>query len=174
MSMNIQNSIEDMISAVYSTVIAQERVAEAIANQEVTPVPSEAFVASEGASKAAKEPKTKNPYPFMTKSEVGARLAEDREFRQSCLLTIFNRQTVVEQDSLQTTDKNARGFMSSHSVNGSIIAKKILNGEELSPEDDAKLQGIICKYTKQLANHFREIAVKNDPSLKDHGAVFGV
>jgi len=176
--MNTQNlSIEDMISAAYNQAIDQEKVAEVLANSEVTPVASETTKASEVAPKAtkpAKEPKVKNPYPFMTKAEIATRLATDSSFRQDCLIIIYNRQTCTEQDTLQTQDKNARGFMSSHSVNGSLLAKKILASEELSPEDEGKIEGIICKYTKQLAGHFRSLATEADPSLKTRAAAFGI
>jgi hypothetical protein len=182
--MNTQNlSIEDMISAAYNQAIDQEKVAEVLANPEVTPVASETTKASEVAPKAtkpakeprvAKAPKVKNPYPFMTKAEIATRLATDSSFRQDCLIIIYNRQTCTEQDTLQTQDKNARGFMSSHSVNGSLLAKKILASEELSPEDEGKIEGIICKYTKQLAGHFRSLATEADPSLKTRAAAFGI
>lgn len=123
----------------------------------------------------APKPKPKNGgngYPFRTKREICDQLATDDSFRHACLLVLYERQTTDEQETKETKWKNRRGFMSSHAVNGSRIAQALLAGEALSPEDEAKLDGIVCRYGKQLAAHFRQEALAADPGKADKAACF--
>jgi hypothetical protein len=96
-----------------------------------------------------------NSYPYVTKAQVKARLEEDADFRLQCILVLYRRQTEDERDEKDTKYKNRRGFMSSHAVWGSKIAEKVISGEELTEEEEGKAEEIPCRYTKQLAAHFR-------------------
>jgi len=117
---------------------------------------------------------TTNSYPFLSKNQIAARLAADEDFQVTCLGILYARQTAHEQATETTLNRNRRGFMSSHAVNGCRIAKKAAAGEELTPEDRAKIAEIVPRYTKQLAEHFRSEAVAANPALKAAGAIFGV
>ena len=96
-----------------------------------------------------------NSYPYVTKSEVKARLETDPDFRVSALLVLYKRQTEDEREAKDTKWKNRRGFMSSHAVNGSRLAEKVICGEELTEEDHGKIEAIVTRYSKQLAAHYR-------------------
>jgi hypothetical protein len=116
--------------------------------------------------------KSNNKYPFATKREILAQLDSSAEFRRECLLILHARQTADEQDTSTTKYKNARGFMSSHAVNGTRIAKALLAGEALSDEDTVLMDSMVRRYTKQLANHFREVMIANQPELEQEAAAF--
>jgi len=113
-------------------------------------------------------------YPFRSKAQILAQLASDPAFQLSCLVILFNRQTAYEQTSETTLNRNRAGFMSSHAVHGSRIAKKHLAGEELTAEDLGRVEAIVSRYSTQLAKHFRNEAVAANPELAKVGAVFGV
>jgi hypothetical protein len=115
-----------------------------------------------------------NGYPFLTKSQISARLDADEDFRNECLVILYNRQTSDEQDTKDTKYKNRRGFMSSHAVHGSRIAQAIMAGEALSDEDRGRVESIVCRYTKQLAAHFRAVSKAENPELADAASIFGV
>lgn len=118
--------------------------------------------------------KTTNSYPFLSKAQIKDRLASDAAFRASCLLVLFDRQTQHEQATETTKNRNRAGFMSSHAVHGTRIAKKLRAQEELTDDDRAKLDEIVPRYTKQLAEHFRGEAIAANPDLQKTAAIFGV
>jgi hypothetical protein len=115
-----------------------------------------------------------NNYPFITKNELKARLADDAAFRLECLVVLYNRQTEDEQDTKETKWRNKMGFMSSHAVHGTRIAQLVVAGETLSEEDEGRVEAIVPRYTKQLAAHFRDAAKAADPELAEAGSTFGV
>lgn len=96
-----------------------------------------------------------NSYPYVTKKQVAERLADDADFRVECLLVLYRRQTEDEREEKDTKYKNRRGFMSSHAVWGTKLAEKVISGEDLTEEEEGKIEGIVPRYTKQLAAHFR-------------------
>jgi hypothetical protein len=110
-------------------------------------------------------------YPFVTKSQIKARLAGEPAFVLICLAVMNSRQTEYEQESKTTRDRNRRGFMSSHAVKGTNLAVKAA-GEGLTEEETETACGIISHYTKQLASHFRAEAVSADPGLAEAARVF--
>jgi len=116
--------------------------------------------------------KSNNKYPFTTKREILAQLETDATFREQCMLILHARQTSDEQESMSTKYKNARGFMSSHAVNGTRIAKALMSGEALSDEDVVLMDSMVKRYTKQLAAHFRTEQLKNQPELAEETACF--
>lgn len=118
--------------------------------------------------------KAKRSYPFRSKADIIAQVKTDGEFMLHCLGVLYDRQTTDEQDNKDTKYKNARGFMSSHAVNGSILAQKVRSGEQLSDEETAKAEGIVVRYGKQLAEHFRSERLAQDPTLASTAALFGV
>jgi hypothetical protein len=120
------------------------------------------------------ETKTTNSYPFTSKAQIKARLGEDADFRLSCLTVLYSLQTAHEQEKETTESRNRRGFMSSHAVHGTRIAKKVAAGEEITGDDWAKINAIVPRYTKQLAAYFRAGEIEANPELAETAKVFGV
>ena len=116
---------------------------------------------------------TTKSYPFLSKAQVIARVETDDAFMVQCLGIMYDRQTESEQEKKTTEAKNRAGFMSSHAVNGSILAVKA-RGEGLTAEENDKARSIVVRYGKQLASHFRGEALAADPTLKETAAIFGV
>lgn len=116
--------------------------------------------------------KTLKPqYPFRSKASIIAQIETDNSFMLECLQVMHARQTEYEQETKQTVNKNRRGFMSSHAVNGTTLAVKAKN-EGLTAEELEKARSIVCRYGKQLAEHFRAEKIKADPSLNAVAAMF--
>lgn len=113
-----------------------------------------------------------NNYPFQTKKQIALRLATDPGFVRDCLVILYDRQTSDEAETSSTKYKNARGFMSSHAVHGTRLAKMVLAGEEMTDEDTAKVAEIVPRYTKQLAEHFRAKEIMKNPKLAVEAASF--
>ena len=126
-------------------------------------------------SQPAKEDKPKpnggNGYPFRTKREILAQIAADPTFALSCLQIMDRRQTEDEREAKETRHKNRRGWMSSHAVNGTVLAAKA-RSEGLTDEELAKAQAMVSRYGKQLAAHFRAEALAADPDKADKAACF--
>lgn len=113
-----------------------------------------------------------NLYPFMTKAQILAKLASDDEFVTLCLQVMDGRQEEVERDTRETIFRNRRGWMSSHAVNGSKLAAKVSSGEDLTSEEMEVARGMVSRYGKQLAAHFRQQAIAKDPSLGEVAKIF--
>ena len=113
-----------------------------------------------------------NLYPFVTKSQIKARLDESPAYRCEAMLILYALQTEYEQGTSSTRDKNRQGFMSSHAVNGSRVALKIKSGEELSPEDWEHVSRIAPRYTRQLAVYFRAQMLLEQPELQAVAKLF--
>ena len=130
------------------------------------------------AAPAPKAPETRKPssnlYPFMTKTQIKAQIAEDFQFACRCLIVIYNRQEAAEQATKETIFRNKMGFMSSHAVNGTKLAEAVLAGDRLNPDDAAKITAIAGSYSKQLAAHFRDEELAANPALKAQAKVFGL
>lgn len=115
--------------------------------------------------------KTKKSYPFVTKAQIAASL-QDYGVACAAMVVLFERQTAFEQETSSTLNKNRRGFMSSHAVHGTRIARALKAGEALPEEDVARVLAIAPRYTRQLAEHFREAALAADPELAEKAACF--
>ena len=115
-----------------------------------------------------------NLYPFVTKNQLKERLAAEPAFRHQAMVILFALQTEFEQKNNNTLDKNRQGFMSSHAVHGSRIARLISAGETLSVEDEARVDAIAPRDTRQLAVYFRAEAIANNPALKAVAKMFSV
>jgi hypothetical protein len=103
------------------------------------------------------KPKKAPKKPSRVCPETRAILAQvetDDTFMKSCLILIYTRQTDDEQLVRQTKWSNARGFMSSHAVNGSALAQKLTLGQTLTVEEIHKARTIILRYGRQLTEHF--------------------
>lgn len=112
-----------------------------------------------------------NLYPFLTKNQIKERL-NDRAFQMQAMVILLALQTEHEQNTEQTINKNRQGFMSSHAVNGTRVAKKIKAGEPLDDKDEQHLAAIAPRYSRQLAVYFRAQAIAEQPALKAVAALF--
>jgi hypothetical protein len=115
-----------------------------------------------------------NNYPFRTKNDIKAQIESDDAFVLTCLVIMDDRQTEDERDTRETKWRNKMGWMSSHAVNGGKLATLVRNGEELDAEQLDKARGMVSKYSKQLASHFRQAAKDENPELAEAGSTFGV
>lgn len=113
-----------------------------------------------------------NLYPFVTKNQIKARLESDYDFRLEAMVLLFRLQTEYEQATSTTKDRNRQGFMSSHSVHGSRIAKLVMAGETLSDADVERVDAIAPRYSRQLAVWHRAQAIANDPALAEVARMF--
>lgn len=116
----------------------------------------------------------KTSYPFTSKKQIVARIAVDAAYRMEALVILYNLQTQHEQDTETTLNRNRQGFMSSHAVHGCRLAKKYLAGEEMTPEDEAKIAEIVPRYGRQLAAWFRNEKIAAEPELAETAAIFGI
>lgn len=115
-----------------------------------------------------------NNYPFLTKKQIKEQIATDDDFVVQCLTVMHSRQTEHEQTEKTTKDRNKRGWMSSHAVRGTELALKVESGETLDEEELAKARTMVSSYSKQLASHFRQAKLAEEPELRETAAVFGV
>ena len=115
---------------------------------------------------------TANLYPFVTKAQIKAQLETDAEYRHQAMVILFTLQTEYEQQTSTTLNKNRQGFMSSHAVHGTRIARLIKAGEPLSAEDEARVDAIAPRYSRQLAVFWRAKAIADNPALKAVAALF--
>ncbi len=112
-----------------------------------------------------------NKYPFQSKSSIRARIETDDDFVLMGLQILLSRQTETEQETRTTREKNARGFMSSHAVRGTLLATRA-RGDGLSAEEMATARMMVSHYSRQLADHFKQEAIANDPALQEVARVF--
>ena len=115
-----------------------------------------------------------NSYPFLTKAQIKAELDSSFDARCAAMVTLFKLQTTLEQATDKTLMANARGFMSSHAVNGSKVAKKLMTGEELDSADVDQVNRIAPRYSRQLATLARAEALAANPELAEKAALFGI
>jgi hypothetical protein len=106
-----------------------------------------------------------NNYPFLTKAQIAERLSVEDDFVLQATLILTGRQTEDELQTRETRHKNRAGWMSSHSVFGTKMSEKIASGETPSEEEVARLRGMVCRYGRQLAAHFRQEAIRENPAL---------
>lgn len=126
--------------------------------------------------------KQKGPtYPFRGEKALREELTLSSEARVRCLMLLFAAQTSDEQEHNHTVWRNHMGFMSSHAVRGSLIAKALLTlpPEErlesaLSPEDQSWMAEKLPSYAKQMARRELEDRCEADPSLKEIARIFSV
>jgi hypothetical protein len=115
---------------------------------------------------------TSNLYPFTTRKQIIARLADEVSFRREVIVMLFQKQTEHEQATKSTLNKNKVGFMSSHAVHGTTIAKKILAGEKLTADENDRVDAIAPRYSRQVALFMRADAIKANPDLAKVAAIF--
>ena len=106
-------------------------------------------------------------YPFLTKQQIRDRIAADRDFALECVAIM---QTRHERRDAAT---GSCGWMSSQAATASKLAKRIAAGEATEKEV-AQATALVTRYAKQLAAHFREAKLREDPGLAEAATRFGV
>jgi len=117
---------------------------------------------------------TTNLYPFKTKAQIKSELEGNLEKCECAIALLFQKQTEWEQSASATKDRNRVGFMSSHAVRGSRIARAVLAGEPLNDADALWCLETAPRYTRQLAIFEREAALEENPALAPLAKVFGL
>lgn len=113
-------------------------------------------------------------YPFVGAKRVKAVLESNPVVQRATLCLMWHLQTESEQQKKDTEVRNRAGFMSSDAWHGSRIAERIVRGAPLEDEDEARLEKIACKYSKQLSVQLRRVAMIQDPRLASYAAIFSV
>ena len=115
-----------------------------------------------------KDPK---PYPFRSKKAIVDDVNSSDEFCLQCLAVLYSRQSASEQAKGTTEARNRQGFMSSHAVVGTKLAKKAAS-ESLDTEEINQARGIVSRYGRQLAAHFRSEEIARDPAKAELAVLF--
>lgn len=116
-----------------------------------------------------------NGYPFATQKDIVNQLATDSAFRLECLEILCRRQTTDELEEKATKYTNKRGLRCSESVwMPELLANLKNDPEAVTGEALSRLATTLPKYRKQLAAHFRNEQLNNDPSLATQAAKFGL
>ena len=117
-------------------------------------------VAKPKATKVAKPAKEKGPdYPFLTKKQVIAKLEEDDAYVRDAV-AFLAKQTA--------TGEPKKGFMASQKVKGLAIAASDLD----DPANLAEARALALRYSRQLAERERHVAMEANPSLREIAALF--
>lgn len=77
-------------------------------------------------------------------------LAHDLDFQCKCLLLLYNRQTLDEQQTEQTAHSNGQGLNRSDAPVLTPIAEALRHGNALSAADKEQLSKRMPKYANQL------------------------
>jgi len=115
------------------------------------------------------EPTTKskggsdNGFPVeLTKGFIKNRILTDLPYALECLVVVYESQTKTEKtyesSGAPSKERNGAGFMSSHAVRGSVLARKVQAEEDLSKDEQKEAQKLVSHYTRQLARRAREQA----------------
>lgn len=115
-----------------------------------------------------------NSFPFITRKQIKATLDSSFKARCDAMVTLYAAQTNQEKATDKTLFSNRAGFMSSHAVNGSKVAKKLIAGEELDATDVGYVDQIAPHYSRQLAALARAEALAANPELAEKAALFGI
>ncbi len=70
---------------------------------------------------------------------------------EKAVVAIYRLQTTDEQNSGETRHSNGVGFSGSDAEFGTSIARRIINGQSLTPKQEAVTRKMISKYSGQLA-----------------------
>ena len=117
--------------------------------------------------------KNPKPYPFRSKKQITEQIASDDGYCLSCLTVLYARQTASEQAKGTTESRNRQGFMSSHAVVGTKLAKQLAEEGTLEGEDLDSARAIVSRYGRQLAASERQAAIEADPAKAELAALFG-
>lgn len=78
-------------------------------------------------------------------------LTYDPDFQVRCLMLLYDRQTLDEQQAEHSIHQNRRGFNSSDAPVLSEIAEAVRSSTPLTPKDHTELTHRLHKYAQQIA-----------------------
>jgi len=110
-------------------------------------------------------------YPFVTRREIQARLESEPAFMKECAAILQNR--TEQRGAGSAPSGKAWGWMSSERVVAGRLTAKSKIGM-LSVDDESKLTALVSRYSRQLADHFRSLALAENPGLSVAAVKFGV
>jgi len=115
--------------------------------------------------------KSASAYPFVTRRELVARVESEPAFMKECA-GVLQARTEQRAAGSAPTGK-AWGWMSSERVvAGRLTAKSCIG--MLSVDDESRLAKLVARYSRQLADHFRALAIQAHPGLAVAAERFGV
>lgn len=106
-------------------------------------------------------------YPFLTKKQLRDRIAADRDFAIECVAIMQARH------ERRNAGTGSCGWMSSQAMVASKLARRIA-ANEATEKEVAQATALVGRYAKQLAAHFREAKLREDPGLAEAATRFGV
>jgi hypothetical protein len=110
-------------------------------------------------------------YPFVTRREIAARLASEPAFVKECASVLQAR--TEQRVAGSAPSGKPWGWMSSERVVAGRLTAKSKIGM-LSVDDEAKLAKLVSRYSRQIADHFRSLALAENPGLSEAAEKFGV
>jgi len=93
-----------------------------------------------------------------TKEDIAAKLQSNPKWLKAGIIAIFNRQTEDEKSSESTNKDNAKGFTGCDAKFGSGLAKILLAGYTLTPNQEERAKKMMKKYAGQLLKVAKEKA----------------
>lgn len=108
-------------------------------------------------------------YPFRTRRQIATQIQSDREFARECLEIMVGRHVSKES----TAAEGAMGWGSSDASRIAGPVQRIVDGLD-TDGDWEELLPVLARYTKQLAQHFRERQLEANPALAEVAALYGV
>lgn len=109
-------------------------------------------------------------HPFLTRRQLAVRVNVDSAFAEDCALVLEAR-TQQRAEGVAPPGKPWGWMSSERVVAGRLVAK--LRGGSLTEGDRGKLVGLVRRYSRQLADHCRGLAVGANPELSAVAAKFG-
>lgn len=85
-----------------------------------------------------------------TVDEIKERILTDDRWLERAVVAIYNLQTLNEQSSERTTQRNGVGYSAFHARSMSYAAKWILSGKHLTGKYKNRARKVIPMYAKQL------------------------
>jgi hypothetical protein len=110
-------------------------------------------------------------YLFVTRKQLVVRLGSEPAFVAECAAVLQAR---TEQRAAGSAPPGKPwGWMSSERVVAGRLTAKSKIGM-LSEEEESKLTALVSRYARQLADHFRALALQENPGLSVSAEKFGV
>lgn len=112
-------------------------------------------------------------YPFKSKKNIAERLETDDLFVGECLQILATRteyrKGVMKLGGSNSLRGKACGFMRSHEKAGLELAK---TNEGWNTEQLVQARALCLRYTTQLAHHFRQADISDNPELAEVAETF--
>jgi hypothetical protein len=97
-------------------------------------------------------PRKRKPTPIWTRERIVALLDSNDQAVLRALVVLYDRQTQDEREMSETVHHNERGFSAFHARQGSCLARLVLSGRSLWPEQLERARHLVRKYAQQLAD----------------------